>query len=405
MATYIKFWWRMIYFAGTGGRNYLLWMGFLSILVAVGLGFYLQQLTQGLIVTNLSDQVSWGCYIANFTFLVGVAAAAVLLVFPSYVFKDAEIKKVVLLGELLAVSAIAMCSLFIAVDLGRPDRFMHILPFLGRINFPQSILAWDVVVLNGYLLLNMYIPGYILYKHYMGKPTQDFFYMPFVYISIGWAVSIHTVTAFLYSGLGGRPFWNTAILAPRFLISAFASGPAILIIIFYVIRKINYYDIPDRVFLMLKKIISVTLPINFFFFGCEVFKELYTNSAHVVSAIYMFVGLHGHHMITPYIWSSIACNLLATIIFLVPKLRNQDHWLLIGSVAAIWGVWVEKGMGLLVPGQIPSPLGEIVEYIPSVNEFFVSLGIWAFGALLYTAMVRVAVAIETGKLSHKSVPG
>lgn len=403
MTQYLVFWKKMIISAFTGGKNYYLWLSFLSLLILIGLVSYYQQFTHGLIVTNLVDEVSWGAYIANFTFLVGVAAAAVLLVVPAYVYKNNAVKEVVLIGEILAFCAIIMCMLFIMVDMGRPDRFWHVIPYIGRLNFPESILAWDVIVLNGYLILNMHIPGYLLFKMYKNeKPTLKY-YRPFVYISIFWAVSIHTVTAFLYSGLGGRPFWNTAILAPRFLISAFAAGPPLLIIIFLLIRKFYpAFDIKESVFDLLKKITSITLPVNMFLLFCEVFKEFYTDSAHVASARYLFTGLHGYHMLTPYMWAAIIFGIWGSIVYLVPTLRNNNKVLVPTSVAIFVGIWIEKGMGLIIPGFIPSPLGSIVEYIPSVIESLICLGIWAIGALTFTIITKVALEILTKKLNIKN---
>jgi len=342
--------------------------------------------------------VSWGASIANFTFLVGVAAAAVLLVVPSYVFHHKGAKEVVLLGELLAVSAIVMCLMFVLVDIGHPERALHTIPFIGKLNFPASILAWDVIVLQGYLLLNLHIPGYLLYRKYQGKEATDKYYLPFVFISIFWALSIHTVTAFLYSGLGGRPYWNAAILAPRFLVSAFASGPAILIITFSAINKFGDFEISDSVFSLLKRIIAVTVPVNMFLLGCELFKEFYTGTAHVASAEYLYFGLHGHAMLSPYIWGSIALNTFALVVFVTPKYRERTKLVLAACAACVIGIWIEKGMGLIIPGFIPTPLGDLVEYTPSMVEFFVCLGIWAFGALLFTGMSRVALAIQSGTL-------
>jgi len=402
MFLYIVFWFRMLRCALTGRLTYWSWLIFLSSLVFLGLYHYGQQIEHGLIVTNMSDQVSWGAYIANFTFLVGIAAAAVLLVFSAYVTRRKDIKEVVIIGELMAVSAIIMCLLFVFVDMGRPDRFWHILPFIGRMNFPDSMLAWDVLVLNGYLLLNLHIPGYILYRKYLGKKNQKAAYLPFVYLSIFWAISIHTVTAFLYSGLGGRHFWNSSILAPRFLISAFASGPSFLIIALYVLKSVMGFEVKASVFSFLRKTISIALPINFFLLGSEVFVEFYPDTMHSASAEYLFFGLHGHHMVAPYIWSSIVLNLSAMTIFLVPSLFRRWSVLLTGSVFCIVGIWIEKGMGLIIPGFIPTPLGDLVEYVPSSTEFFICLGIWSLGTLIFTLMSKVAVSIEMGKLYHKS---
>ena len=402
MNKYIVFWLRMFRCGLTGSTHYFLWLGLLGVLSLLGLYSYGVQCTQGFAVTNLSDQVSWGAYIANFTFLVGVAAAAVLLVVPSYLYKSKDIKKVVLLGEILAFVAIIMCLLFIMVDLGRPDRFLHILPYFGKLHFPQSILAWDVIVLSGYLLLNNFIPGYLLYMKYLGKEPNAKYYLPFVFISIVWAISIHTVTAFLYSGLGGRPFWNTAILAPRFLVSAFAGGPALLMLIFQTSRRFTKMKIPEAVFDYLKRIMTYTMLINLFLLGCEVFKEFYTNSTHVLSAQYLFLGINGHRMLVPYIWSAILMELFAIFVLLTPNLRNNWKFMRVACVMAFVGIWVEKGMGLIVPGFIPTPLGDLVEYTPSKIEILVSLGIWSFGALIFTMIGKVIIAIETGELRFQT---
>ncbi len=402
MKSYLNYWLRMIRCAIVGPPIFYIWNSLLTFLFLTGVVAYIYQFQNGLIVTNLTDQVSWGAYIANFTFLVGVAAAAVLLVFPTYVLHRDDVKDVVLLGELMAFTAITMCLMFILVDLGRPDRFTHVMPVLGRLNFPRSVLAWDVVVLNGYLFLNLHVPGYLLYMTYKGQKPNKWLYIPFVFVSIAWAVSIHTVTAFLYSGLGGRPYWNTAILAPRFLVSAFAGGPAILIIVFTLVTLFTKLKVRPQVFDMLKKIAMVFLPINMFLFGSEIYKEFYTDSVHTESMRYLFFGSHGHAMLQPYIWASIVMSFAAMAIFYIPKLRQNSKMLIFACVLAVLGIWIEKGMGLIIPGFIPTPLGDMVEYTPSVVEFFVCLGIWSFGALLFTILAKVAVAIQVGELRENS---
>lgn len=402
MISYLTYWLRIFKTIFSGSKNYFLWISFLGFLSLIGFFYYFKQVQVGFITTNLTDEVSWGAYIANFTYLVGVAAAAVLLVTAAYVYHNKEIKEIVLIGELMAFSALLMCMLFIVADLGRPDRFWHILPFVGRLNFPSSMLAWDVIVLNGYLLLNMHIPGYLLYTMYKGQEAKPKYYIPFVFISIFWAVSIHTVTAFLYSGLGGRPFWNSAILAPRFLISAFACGPAILIICFTIINHFNDdFKVKEGVFSFLKRVLSFTMPLNLFLLFCELFKEFYTDSTHVASAQYLFWGLHGHHKLVPYIWTAITLNILSTIVY-ITNLREKKIILLMACLFTIFGTWVEKGMGLIIPAFVPSSLGSIVEYSPSVSEFWISMGIWAFGILVFTVNAKVCIAIMTGKLRKEA---
>ncbi len=377
-----------------GNRTYHLWMLGLTVVALLGLNAYCKQFVSGLVTTGMTDQVSWGMYIANFTFLVGMAAAAVMLVIPVYIYKSKELHDLVIFGELLAVSSIIMCLMFVTVDLGRPDRFHHL--FL-RFNWPISMLTWDVLVLNGYLLLNVHICGYLIFCAYQGRKPSRLFYIPFVFLAIFWAVSIHTVTAFLYSGLVARPFWNSAVVAPRFLASAFAAGPAFLILTVQVIRRATAYQVPKQALQTLRNVVTVALTIHLFLLGSELFTEFYTDSAHAASAKYLFFGLEGFYGLVPWIWTSIAMNLTAITLLYLPGRENVTR-LNVACVLMILGIWIEKGMGLIVPGFVPTPLGEIVEYTPTLNETLVCLGIWAGGLLIYTILVRVTVPVLTGEL-------
>ncbi|MDP6753762.1 MAG: polysulfide reductase NrfD [Verrucomicrobiota bacterium] len=363
----------------------------------IGLNAYAKQFVDGLSTTGLVDQVAWGAYIANFTFLVGLAAAAVMLVIPAYIYRDEKMHEVVLFGEMMAIAVIVMCLLFVTVDLGHPERFLHMIPPFGKLNWPGSILSWDVIVLNGYLLLNLHIVGYLMYTKYMGRKPTRMFYVPFVFIAIIWAISIHTVTAFLYVGLPGRPFWNHAIVAPRFLASAFTAGPALLIITFQFIRKFLHYHIGDEPIFTLRKIVVVSMIINVFLLACELFAEFYSDTYHVAAAKYLYFGLHGHSALVPWIWTAVGLNFVGLVLLISP-LSLRLPWLNLACALAFVGIWIEKGMGLIVPGFVPTPLGQVVEYAPTLNETLVCFGIWGFGALVYSWMLRVAVLILRGTL-------
>lgn len=397
---YTTFLWRCFRMSFVGDWRYHLWMLILTVVALLGLNAYCKQFVHGLITTGMTDQVSWGLYIANFTFLVGVAAAAVMLVIPVYIYHNRELHDLVIFGELLAVAAIVMCMLFVTVDMGRPDRLHH-MPL--RFNFPVSMLTWDVLVLNGYLFLNLHICGYLIYCAYRRRTPSRMFYIPFVFIAIVWAVSIHTVTAFLYSGLGSRPLWNQSILAPRFIASAFASGPAIIIITLQIIQHYTKYDVPAKALMFLRQVVIIALSISMFLLISELFTEFYTDSAHLASTQYLFTGLHGHHALVPWIWTALTFNTIALTMLYLPITRRM-RYLNIACVLLIVGLWIEKGMGLIVPAFVPTPIGEIVEYTPTLNETLVCLGIWAFGLLLYTIFVRVTVPVLAGRLTHDHFP-
>ena len=380
-----------------GNRLYWGWIGLLLALIAWGLLAFAGQVRGGLVVTAMRDQVSWGFYIGNFTFLVGVAAAAVVLVIPAYVYDWKPIRQLVVYGELLAVSAIVMCLLFVLVDIGRPDRWWHLLPPAGHLNFPQSILAWDVIVLNLYFLLNLTVVTHILYRAFTGRPYVKKLVVPLVLLSIPMAVGIHTVTAFLYNGLAARPYWNSSILAPQFLASAFCSGPAILLFVLQLLRKFTRFEIPDEAIWKIAELMAYAMFLNLFLHGAEAFKEYYSGTQHLLYTRYWYQGLGGHTTLVPYAWSALTLNVAAFALFIVPSLRRNPVTLNIGCLATYAGCYIEKGMGLIIPGLTPDALGEIYEYAPTLTELRVAAGIFSFGFLVFTLMLKVAVPISLGE--------
>jgi molybdopterin-containing oxidoreductase family membrane subunit len=380
-----------------GNVLYWSWVAGLVALIASGLAAYAGQVSTGLVLTSMRDPVSWGFYIGNFTFLVGVAAAAVVLVIPAYVYDWQPIREIVIIGELLAVSAIVMCMLFVMVDIGRPDRFWHLVPPWGHLNLPSSILAWDAVVLNAYFLINFVVVTHILYRAFLGRPYEKRLVVPLVLLSVPMAVGIHTVTAFLYNGLAARPYWNSSILAPQFLASAFCSGPAILLVALQLMRRFTRFEIQDEAIWKIAELMAYAMFLNLFLHGVEAFKEYYSDTEHLLYTRYWFQGLGEHRTLVPYAWSAVALNLTAFVLFIIPAARRNWITLNLGCLAIYAGVYIEKGMGLIIPGFTPDPLGEIYQYAPSITELRVAAGIFSIGFLIFTLMLKVAVPISLGE--------
>ena len=396
-----------------GNRWYFAWISFLGVLIVWGAAAWIQQLNQGLIVTNMRDQVSWAFYIGNFTFLVGVAAAAVMLVIPAYIYDWKPIKEIAIFGELLAVSAIVMCMLFVLVDVGRPDRAWHLMPIVGSLNLPSSLLGWDVLVLNLYLVLNLVIVGHLLFTGFHKRPYRRRFVVPLLLFSIPAAVGIHTVTAFVYAGVAARPFWNSAILAPRFLASAFCSGPAILLILFQILRRTTSIEIKNEAIWKIAELMAYAMFLNLFLFGAEIFREYYSNTHHLIHTQYLFSGIHGHRALVPFAWGSLIASVIAFLLFLVPATRRNLVTLNIGCLLIYSGVYIEKGMALVIPGMTPDTLGELYEYVPTLTEVRVGAGIFAIGFLIFTMLCKIAIPIlqdseelaqDEGSLSEVAVP-
>jgi molybdopterin-containing oxidoreductase family membrane subunit len=290
-----------------------------------------------------------------------------------------------------------MCLLFVTVDIGRPDRFWHLIPPFGHLNFPRSILAWDVLVLNLYFLVNLVVATHILYRAFHGRHYEKRLVVPLVLLSIPMAVGIHTVTAFLYNGLAARPYWNSSILAPQFLASAFCSGPAILLVVLQLLRRFTTFEIRNEAIQKIAELMAYAMFLNLFLHGAEAFKEYYSDTQHLLFTRYWYSGLGAHHTLVPYAWSAVTLNILAFGLFIVPATRRNWITLNIGCLATYAGVYIEKGMGLIIPGLTPDTLGEIYEYYPTSTELRVAAGVFALGFLIFTLMLKVAVPISLGQ--------
>ena len=373
-----------------GSRKYYGWTAFLIILIALGFFFYLKQLSYGLGITGMSRNVTWALYIAQFTFLVGVAASAVMLVLPYYLHNYKAFGKITILGEFLAISAVIMCLTFILIDLGQPSRAFNVLLYPT----PSSILFWDMIVLNGYLLLNLVIGWTVLAAEQRFLPPPKWV-KPIIYLSIPWAISIHTVTAFIYAGLPGRSFWLSAIMAPRFLSSAFASGPALLILFCLILRRFTKFDAGKEPIQMLAKMVTYALVISIFFVLMEIFTVFYSQiPEHMQSFKYLFVGLHGHYAMVPWMWSAVAPAGVGLVLLLNPRTRKNETLLAVACACVFVSLWIEKGLGLVVTGFIPSPLEKITEYSPTGPEILITAGVWAAGLLVLTVLYKIAIAVK-----------
>jgi len=374
----------------SGSRRYWGWITLLAAVSAVGFAFYLQQLSYGLGITGMSRDVSWGLYIANFTFFVGVAASAVMVVLPYYLHNYKQFGKITALGEFLAVAAVVMCGLFIFVDLGQPARVFNMILHPSF----SSLLVWDMIALSVYLLLNVVIAWTTLDAQRKSELPLAWG-KPLILLSIPWAISIHTVTAFIYCGLGARPFWLTALLAPRFLASAFASGPALLIILCLIIKRFTKFDPGREALQKVAQIVTYAMIITMFFLLVELFTVFYSKiPEHMIHFQYLFFGLDGKATLVPWMWISIILALTSIVLLINPSTRRRENILAIACVMVFVSIWIDKGLGLIVPGFIPSPTGEIFEYWPTVPEALITLGVWALGFLILTVLYKIAISVS-----------
>jgi molybdopterin-containing oxidoreductase family membrane subunit len=385
----------MIEKALVGGRRYWTWTLGLLVVVAVGLLCYFRQLSYGLGITGMSRNVTWGLYIGQFTFLVGVAASAVMVILPYYLHNHKEFARMAILGEFLAISAVSMCVLFIFVDMGQPARVLNILLYPT----PRSIMFWDMVSLGGYLVLNAVIALVTLGAERKGIAPPGWI-KPVILLSIPWAISIHTVTAFLYSGLPGRSFWLTAILAPRFLASAFASGPALLILLCILLRKLTGYDVGSKAISGLAVIVTYAMIVNVFFLLMELFTSFYSQIPSLVEHFQiMYTGVQGPASLLLFLGRlSLALMAIALLLLLIPGTRRNEPTLVVACAVTFLSLWIDKGVCLVVGGFMPSPLGAITRYVPTLAETLISAAVWALGALMITVFYKIALSVRQSTL-------
>jgi Ni/Fe-hydrogenase subunit HybB-like protein len=376
-----------------GGRGYYAWLVCLGVVISIGVAGYHEQLLHGHIVSNMNDAVPWGIFIGTYAFLVGVAAAAMALAVPGYVYNWKPIKDIVVLGEIIAISAVIMCVLFVMSDLGHPERFWHLLPVLGKPNIPTSMIAMNVLILNGYLVLNVVIVSYFLYCSYANRPYNKVFFMTLMLLSIPAAISIHTTTAFIFNVLPARPYWNSAILVPRFIATALCAGPALMVLAFQVLRKAADINIRDEALQKIAEMMVVVLFVSLLLFMAEVITEFRSATAHTVHMRYYFTGLEGHVSLARWAWSGASCNILAFLLLLIPKTRENPITMNLGCVLVFVGVFIEKGIGLVLPGLTPGTLGELYEYFPSRAEVMISIGIAGVGVLVFTLLSKAAIPL------------
>jgi len=380
----------MLEYALKGNKKYWSWLLLLAVIIASGFYFYLRQLDYGLGITGMSRDVSWGLYIAQFTFIVGVAASAVMVVLPYYLHNYKAFGKITILGEFLAIASVIMCILFVFVDLGQPFRVANI--FLNP-TF-HSLMFWDVIALSGYLVINVIITRVSLESEQKSTAPPRWI-RPIIILSIPWAVSIHTVTAFLLSGLAGRPFWLTAILAPRFLASAFSAGPALLILFAFIIKKLTKFDPGDEAIKKLSLIVTYAMCVNVFFILMEVFTTLYgAIPEHVAHLQYLYIGLDGKTRLVPWMWTSAVLSIVSLVLLLTPKFRKKNIILISSCLMVFFSIWIDKGLGLIITGFIPTPFGDVVQYWPTVPEALISLSIWAIGIFLITIFYKITLEVR-----------
>jgi molybdopterin-containing oxidoreductase family membrane subunit len=290
----------------------------------------------------------------------------------------------------LAIAAVIMCMTFVFVNLGQPARVLYVIFYPSL----TSVLFWDMVVLSIYLVLNIVTGWTILSSDKNGVPPPVWV-KPLIYLSIPWAIIIQTMAAFIYAGMPGRSFWLTAIMAPRFLATAFASGPALLILLCFVLRRFGGFDAGRDAIQAMAKIVTYAFITSIFFVLVELWTVFYSQVPDDMEHYrFLFVGLEGYNTIAHGMTVAVISAAAALVLLINPRTRKKDSFLAVACVLVFLSLWIEKGLSLLVTGFVPSPLGHITRYTPTGPEVAIAIGIWAMGFLIITVLYKIFLSVR-----------
>ncbi|MCI5188876.1 MAG: hypothetical protein D3905_03545 [Candidatus Electrothrix sp. AS4_5] len=391
-------------YAVKGGKVYYSWLLFLSFFVLVGLVTTYIQMTTGLIVTGATDQIIWELFVSNFIHCPSIASAAVLVVTPAYIYKRKDMKQLAVIGEAIAMVFVIIGFNFIFFHMGRPDRFWHTIPGIGIFNFPSSVLTYDIIVLNVYLVLNAVAVFYYLYKHYVDQPLNTKFYTPLIWFAVAWGPFIHIITAFILSSNAQMAVWHSALMPFSFLAMAAAAGPALVIVIFLVIRKFTKLEIADSVIDFFSQVIIWGVGLLILMFAVEFFTELYPATHHAAPLEYAIKGHNGMKPYTPWFWGVMTVFVVQFLLLCNSKIRKSYNFLLpLICISVFLSVLIEKPSVLIFPAFSPTPLGEYAVYHPTLIEICNVLFIWASGFMLLTMILKGVVGVLVGDVRDSQV--
>lgn len=398
----------------------------------------------GMVYTALDDWVAWGLYISFFVFWVGVAAAGVLFGVAAYVFRDKGFMRLAPLAEVQAVAALIVALLLVLVDVGRPIRTIQLLalPIVAQLQFPnpQSIFDYDFTVLNGYLVVNLI--GILIAVHWYRRgpkyaPPKWLMYL-FMLIAAPLAIGIHTVTGFISQPLTARPIWNAPLLAPRYVATALAAGPAMLLIVSVIAEKFyKKFKVPNYVYEKTLIAATAAMIVGLYFTLSEA-QELfwYTTEPHKRAqaiGIFNFAVMPFCALMKPILkdfavffsgtnfngcsWGYPGMEYLALMNFFwivvgslaviltifVPRLRKTRKGVVFLSALIILAVVGEKTLPIVIPGYTPDVLGKLAIYYPTPMEWALTVAAHAAGMMVYMLLARPvirAVIAHYGEEEH-----
>lgn len=375
--------------ARSGGKVMTVAIVVAGIVTVVGIGLWVWQLTQGLVVTNMRNLDSWGVYITNFMFLVGLSAGGLIISSAPKLFGVKGFGGISKVAIWTSICCTVLAMGFVIVDLGNPLRIWELFVY-GNLSSP---LLWDVIVLFLYLIISIIYLWAIL-RVEKGRGSQGSLRVLSA-IAFITAILVHSVTAWIFGLQQGHEMWYTALLAPWFVTSALVCGTALVMVVVVALRKVGYMELAQENLVKMAKLLGIFLCVDLYFFACDLLTAGFPGGEGTQVVSMLTTG-----PLAGFFWAQIILSVLAIVIVFIPKLRSTPL-LVVASLAAIVAIFCKR-VQLLVGGfQIPNldyagPLStsstsnwvngigvyDSLIYSPSIIEVGVTLGVVGLGALL-----------------------
>ena len=393
-------------------KTTLVWLGLLAVLMLIGLVAWINQLMLGLQVTGMRNLVSWGLYIISFTFLVGLSAGGLIVSSAAYVFNIERLKSMAPVGVVAAIACVLGAMAMIVPDVGHPERLLNIV-FGGRFTSP---IMWDLFVITLYLIVGLF-EAWVFFGARWRNQTEvqrERVLKIAAFVAFPVAILVHSITAWIFGLQIGRPFWNSALMAPIFLSSAVVSGLGLLLVVAFVGGKKGIPGLGQENRSTLVSLLSAFIVLDLFLLFCDLFTALYAGeTAAAAGASTLISG-----SLAPIFWSEILFGALVPLALLVvPQTRSSSGWLGLAGLLVMLGVFAKR-INIIMPGYLTtenisyapgvssgdfvpaagtlfragqSSFTNVPSYIPTVTEIVITLGILAMVAFVVTVGVRMVI--------------
>lgn len=387
------------------GKGFYITVGILLAVYLWALYLYITQVWYGLGVTGMNQPITWGFYIVNFVFFIGISHAGTLISAILRLSKAEWRRPITRMAEVITAIVLAIGGLHPILDLGRPDRMLNLITD-GRL---QSPLLWDVTSITAYFTAStiyLYLPMIPDIAKLRDRGTKFKWFYNF--LSWGWqgtkhqkkvlnrainilmvmvipiAISVHTVISYIFS-MTLQPGWHSTIFGPYFVVGAIFSGIAALLIVMIVFRKV--YHLEDYLkkihFQYLSTLLLIMSLLWFYFTFSEYLTGIFGSEPHEMHIIlYKFTGPYAL-----FFWGMIVCNFIIPVVVLgIPKFKTIPGILFV-SIAVVIGMWLER-LIIVVPSlanpRMDLPIGI---YMPSLVEWALFIGgiaVFMLGFLLFS---------------------